>query len=82
VVGQTTLFPFTFRVPYVMPKFSAVVPTPDTGGDFEEMGLPAGAESIKRIHNVKPAAQIIVEMMAEARQIIKADLSVAAADPS
>jgi enoyl-[acyl-carrier protein] reductase II len=49
-----------------MPKFSAVVPTPDTTGDFEEMGLPAG-EGVGSIRSVKPAGQIIFEMMAEAR---------------
>jgi enoyl-[acyl-carrier protein] reductase II len=65
-IGTTILFPFTFRVPYTMPKFSAVVPTPDTTGDFEEMGLPAG-EGVGSIRSVKPAGQIIFEMMAEAR---------------
>ena len=66
-IGTTILLPFTsFRFPYTMPKFSAVVPTPDTTGDFEEMGLPAG-EGVGSIRSVKPAGQIIFEMMAEAR---------------
>jgi enoyl-[acyl-carrier protein] reductase II len=65
-IGTTVLFPFTFQVPYTMPKFSAIVPTPDTQGDFEEMGLPAG-EGVGSIRSVKPAGQIIFEMMAEAR---------------
>jgi NAD(P)H-dependent flavin oxidoreductase YrpB (nitropropane dioxygenase family) len=73
-IGQTVLFPQTFRVPYTMPKFSAVVPTPDTRGDFEEMGMPAG-ESVQRIDRVKPAAQIIEEMMGEARAILEGELN-------
>jgi NAD(P)H-dependent flavin oxidoreductase YrpB (nitropropane dioxygenase family) len=68
VIGQTVLFPLTLRVPYTMPKFSVILPTPDTTGDFEEMGMAAGQESIQRIYDVKPAAQIVVEMMREARQ--------------
>jgi enoyl-[acyl-carrier protein] reductase II len=75
VIGQTILFPLTFRVPYVMPKFSAIPPTPDTTGDFEEMGMPAGVESVKRIHDVKPAAQIVVEMMQEARALLDRQLA-------
>ena len=38
-IGETVLFPFTLRVPYTMPPFSAVVPTPDTTGQFDLMGL-------------------------------------------
>lgn len=69
-IGSTVLFPFTLRVPYTMPKFSAVIPTPDTVGDFEEMGMPAGEESVKLIKTIKPAAQIVAEMMAEARRLL------------
>lgn len=70
VIGSTVLFPFTFKQPYDMPKFSAIVPTPDTVGDFEEMGLPAG-DGAKRIKDIKPAAQIVIDMMTEAQQLIK-----------
>jgi NAD(P)H-dependent flavin oxidoreductase YrpB (nitropropane dioxygenase family) len=35
VIGKTLLFPLTFRQPYEMPKFSAIVPTSETVGDFE-----------------------------------------------
>ena len=69
-IGSTVLFPFTLRVSYTMPKFSAVIPTPDTVGDFEEMSLPAGEESVKLIKAIKPAAQIVEEMMAEARALL------------
>jgi NAD(P)H-dependent flavin oxidoreductase YrpB (nitropropane dioxygenase family) len=64
-IGTTVLFPFTFKVPYVMPQFSAVVPTPDTVGDLEQMGLPA-SEAVHKIGSIKPAARIITDMMLEA----------------
>lgn len=81
-IGHTVLFPFTTPFPYPMPKFSAVVPSPETTGDFEEMGLPAGAESVKRIHDIKPAAEIIEEMMRDAERLIRQQLSVTSAFPS
>ena len=71
-IGQTVLFPFTLRVPYTMPPFSAVVPTPDTTGTFDLMGLPAGEESVRKLKDVRPAAEIIDEMMDEARDILRA----------
>jgi hypothetical protein len=69
-IGQTVLFPFTLRVPYTMPAFSAAVPTPDTSGRFDEMGFPAGEDSVQKIKSIKPAAAIVAEMMAEAREIL------------
>jgi enoyl-[acyl-carrier protein] reductase II len=69
-IGQTVLFPQVFNVPYTMPKFSAIVPTPDTTGDFEEMGLPAGEDSVKVIKDIKPAAEIVADMMAEASRLL------------
>ncbi|HEV2667555.1 MAG TPA: hypothetical protein VG324_21750, partial [Blastocatellia bacterium] len=54
---------------YPMPKFSAVLPTPETSGDFEEMCLPAG-ESAGLVRQIKPAAEIVHEMMSEARRVI------------
>lgn len=72
-IGFTTLFPGTsFETPGVpMPTFSALPPTPDTTGDFDAMGLPAG-EGVHPIRDVKPAAQIVADMMAEARSILAA----------
>ena len=49
--------------------FSAVLPTPDTTGEFDLMGFPAGEDSVRKIKNLKPAAEIVAEMMAEAREI-------------
>ncbi|GCE30425.1 2-nitropropane dioxygenase [Dictyobacter alpinus] len=53
-----------------LPKFSALLPTPDTTGDWEEMCFTAG-ECSGLINEVKPAADIVHEMMEEARQIIR-----------
>ena len=75
-IGTTLLFPLTLKQPYQMPKFSAIVPTPETLGDFEEMGLPAGAESVKVIKRIQPAREIVAEMMAEAAQLIRERASV------
>jgi enoyl-[acyl-carrier protein] reductase II len=72
-IGSTVLFPLTFPQPYTMPKFSAIVPTPDTVGDFEEMGLPAGADSVKLIKRIQPAGEIVLDMMAEAERLIQED---------
>jgi len=71
VIGRTLLFPLTLQQPYDMPKFSAVVPTPETEGDLHEMGLPAGAESVKLIKRVEPAADIVNGMMIEAQELIE-----------
>jgi len=70
-IGTTLLFPgTTFATPGVpMPQFSALPPTPDTTGDFDAMGLPAG-ESVQHIRDIKPAAHIVADMMAEARALI------------
>jgi enoyl-[acyl-carrier protein] reductase II len=78
-IGETVLFPFTIRAPYTMPPFSAVVPTPDTTGEFDLMGFPAGEDSVRKIKALKPAAEIIAEMMAEAREILREELAAASA---
>jgi NAD(P)H-dependent flavin oxidoreductase YrpB (nitropropane dioxygenase family) len=58
VIGTTTFA----GAPYVMPKFSAVLPTPDTRGDFEEMALPAG-DGAGRISDVLSAGEIVRQLM-------------------
>lgn len=55
---------------YTMPKFSAIIPTPDTQGNFEEMCLPAGVGA-PRIRRIKPAAEIVSEMMTEAAEFLR-----------
>jgi NAD(P)H-dependent flavin oxidoreductase YrpB (nitropropane dioxygenase family) len=74
VIGKTLLFPLTFRQPYEMPKFSAIVPTPDTVGDFEEMGMPAG-DGAALIKTIMPAAQIVATMMHDARRLFENELA-------
>jgi NAD(P)H-dependent flavin oxidoreductase YrpB (nitropropane dioxygenase family) len=54
---------------YVMPKFSAFLPTPDTTGDFDEMMMAAG-ESASLVDDIRPASEIVQTMMAEARRIV------------
>lgn len=77
-IGTTTLFPGTpFAVPNVpMPQFSALPPTPDTvplAGNLEAFGMPAG-EGVQHIDDIKPVAQIIAEMTAQAHAIIAGSL--------
>ena len=70
VIGSTLLFPGVFNVPYDMPKYSAIVPTRDTTGDLEEMDLPAGSESVLEIVQVQPAAEIVHEIVTEAKRLL------------
>jgi enoyl-[acyl-carrier protein] reductase II len=70
VIGSTLLFPGVANVSYDMPKYSAIVPTRDTTGDLEEMDMPAGSESVLETVRVEPAAQIIAEIMTEARRLL------------
>lgn len=75
-IGTTLLFPGTsFATPGVpMPTFSALPPTPDTTGNLDAMGMPAG-EGVQHIRDVKPAARIVADMMEEARSIIARKLA-------
>lgn len=52
-----------------LPKFSALLPMPDTTGDFEAMCLTAG-ESAGLVKEIKPAGEIVRTMIEEARSII------------
>jgi NAD(P)H-dependent flavin oxidoreductase YrpB (nitropropane dioxygenase family) len=72
VIGHTTLMPYSVPggVPYDMPKFSAMVPTADTSGDFDEMCMPAG-EGVRVIKSVQSAGHIVVEMMEGARAALE-----------
>lgn len=64
-IGTTVLGPLEYH----MPKFSGILPTPGTSGDFEEMCLAAG-ESAGLVQEIKPAGQIVREMMEEAERVI------------
>jgi NAD(P)H-dependent flavin oxidoreductase YrpB (nitropropane dioxygenase family) len=68
-IGRTVLF----SQEYPMPKFSAVLPTPPTTDDFEEMCLAAG-EGIGLVKDIKPAGDIVRAIMDEAKHIVEARL--------
>jgi hypothetical protein len=51
-----------------------LLPTTETSGDFEEMSLAAG-ESAGLVRQIKPAAEIVHEIMSEARRIIEERLA-------
>lgn len=73
-IGDTLLFPLDtnnsqipHNIPYEMPNHSAVVPTRDTrNGDFDQMDMPAGSESIKAVRKVRSAADIIEDFLDDA----------------
>ena len=71
-IGQHRLGIYTFDggLPYEMPKFSLMLPTRDTTGDFEEMAHLAGAESSPLVTRVQKAADIVVEMGEGARAVL------------
>jgi enoyl-[acyl-carrier protein] reductase II len=66
VIGETIFN----GAPYAMPKFSVILPTRDTTGDYEEMAWTAGIVSAQRIYEILPAAQIIEEMVEDAHRIL------------
>ncbi|MDQ1491461.1 MAG: nitronate monooxygenase [Actinomycetota bacterium] len=72
VIGTARLQPWTVPggIPYAMPKFSVIIPTRDTTGDFDEMCLLAGAESSPLVTSVQPAAAIVAEMASDAARIL------------
>jgi len=55
---------------YLMPKFAAILPTPETTGDFEEMCLAAG-ESAALVTTIGLAKTIVQTMAQEAEQILE-----------
>ena len=69
-IGTTVLFPGVIDAPYPMPNHSAIVPTRDTTGDFDQMDMPAGAESVLSVSGVESAAEIIDEVVSEARDLL------------
>ncbi len=73
-IGEHRLGVYTVPggLPYAMPKFSLMLPTRDTTGDFEEMCHLAGAESSPLVKSVRKAADIVVDMGEGARAILTA----------
>ncbi len=71
-VGTARLMPWTVPggIPYAMPKFSVIIPTRTSEGDFDEMCLLAGSESSQIIDSVQPAGRIVAEMAADAAAIL------------
>src|SRR5499427_8542043 len=55
---------------YLMPKFAAILPTPETTGDFEEMCLAAG-ESAALVTTIGSATEIVQTIAKEAEQILE-----------
>jgi enoyl-[acyl-carrier protein] reductase II len=72
-IGTTVLFPGIVNAPYTMPNHSAIVPTRDTQGDLDQMDMPAGSESVLAVTGVQTAADIIAEVVDEARAILAED---------
>jgi enoyl-[acyl-carrier protein] reductase II len=70
VIGNTVLFPGVVNAPYTMPNHSAIVPTRDTEGDFDQMDMPAGSESILLVDGVQTASEIIQEVVTEAQDLL------------
>jgi hypothetical protein len=50
-------------------KFSAILPTPETTGDFDETCLAAGA-SAALVRSIRPARDVVLSMAMEAEQIL------------
>lgn len=81
-IGSTLLFPSAgvsfpapvpHDVPYTMPNHSAIVPTRDTTGDLDNMDMPAGADSIRAVRRVRPAADIVDDFVDGARDACDRD---------
>src|SRR5262249_23182325 len=70
VVGRTVIG--GQRMPGL--RFMGFPPNSDATGDIDSMDLLAG-QSVGLIHEVKPAGQIVGELVAEARQIISQRLA-------
>jgi len=55
---------------YSMPKFSTILPTPETSGDFEEMCLAAG-DSAALVSTITTAREVVRTMGMEAERILE-----------
>lgn len=66
VIGSTVLNGQTIPVP----RYSAILPTPDFDGDIEQACLTAG-QSAGNIDEVLPAGEIVRRMTAEAKSVLR-----------
>jgi NAD(P)H-dependent flavin oxidoreductase YrpB (nitropropane dioxygenase family) len=66
VIGETRIAGQTIPVP----RFASLPPNREASGDVEAMSLLAG-QSVGLVHEIKPAATIVREMVAGAQQIIE-----------
>ncbi|MEM7491351.1 MAG: nitronate monooxygenase [Pseudomonadota bacterium] len=65
VIGETIFL----GQPHEKRRFDVILPTPDTSGDFEEMAWLAG-QGVGLVRDIRPAQEIVEEMMAEAARIL------------
>ncbi|QBF33033.1 nitronate monooxygenase family protein [Thalassococcus sp. S3] len=65
VIGQTVFL----GQPHEKKRFDVILPTPDTTGDFEEMAWLAG-QGVGMITDIRPAGQIVEEMMNDATDVL------------
>jgi nitronate monooxygenase len=65
IVGTVSLAGTTMEVP----KYGAMIPITSFSGDMESVALLAG-ESCSLVHDVKPAAQIVQDLVREAEEVI------------
>jgi NAD(P)H-dependent flavin oxidoreductase YrpB (nitropropane dioxygenase family) len=75
VIGETLLG--GQRVP--LPRFMGIPPSTDATGDIESMGLLAG-QSAGLVHEIKPAADVVRELVEGAQKIIGGRLNQAIAN--
>lgn len=64
-IGRTVLFGHT----YEMPIHSAILPTLETRGDFDQMCMAAGT-GVQFIHAVRPAGDLVREIAAQALALL------------
>src|SRR5712691_2871219 len=65
IVGTVSVAGTTLEVP----KYGAMIPIASFSGDMESVALLAG-ESCSLVHDIKPAAQIVQEVVREAEEVI------------
>lgn len=66
VIGETVFM----GSKHIKRKFDVILPTKDTTGDFEEMAWLMG-QGVGLVKDIRPAAQIVSMMMAEAVQVLQ-----------